>query len=161
MRGGIHAAAVIPDDKKGARKGHRATGAGPRVGQNLHLAVAGVDLDLATTGQGVTSVQHQVQQNLLGLGVIHPDQAQVGIKTKLQLDAFPNQPNQQAPHALGDLIEREQSRFATGRARHRQQLPHQASRLQAGAADLLGILAGTVSRLQTGDQEVAVQQHPL
>ncbi len=76
----------------------------------------------------------------------------------MQLNVFPNQANQQVPHAFGDLVQGKQAGLGVRRPGHGQQLPHQAGGLHAGVADFFGILPHAMAWFKTGHEQVAVQQ---
>ena len=57
----------------------------------MEIAVAGLDGDAAALGQSVASVQHEVQQDLLGLRLVDLDDAQVGIEMQVEQNVFADQ----------------------------------------------------------------------
>jgi hypothetical protein len=97
---------------------------------------------------------------LLHLGGIHLDEAQIGIETKPQFDVFSHQAGQQVAHAFGNFVQGKQAGLKIRRTRDRKQLPYQATGLHAGFANLVGVLVGTMTRLNAADQKIAVQQNP-
>jgi len=117
-RGGVHSEAVVGNREQRAwqrRSAHSQTG----IGQHFHFAIRGLNRDSSTPWHGVARVEDEVEQDLLGLGRIHLDQAQMRIELKAQLDGLPDQTNQQVAHALRDFVQRERARLVIHRSRDR------------------------------------------
>ena len=116
------------------------------VGQNLHLAIARLDTNVSTMGHSLSRVPYEIQQNLLRTRGIHLDDTQSGIETELRFDVFSDEPNQQVPQSLGDLVEREQARLQTRRTCDGKQ-PHQRAGLNPCFLDFFCIFASAMARL--------------
>ena len=109
------------------------------------------------SGRASRALSDQVQHDLLDLRLVDPDRAQFRIETQLKHDVFPNQAGQQILHRRGNLVEAQQTRgrgLGTGK---NQQLPHQSGGLHDGRADLIGVAAPAVARIQTGEQQITIQ----
>ena len=71
----IHTHTVIFDGEKRAQKASLFGAALAFLGEDLHLAVAGLNRDMSPVRQCVSGVEHEVEKNLLRLHGTHLDQA--------------------------------------------------------------------------------------
>src|ERR1700733_8947298 len=89
--GSVHAEARISYREKCTWQRRSATYSGAGIGQHFHLAIRGLNHDLSADRHGIARVEDKVEQDLLSLGWIHLNQAQMGIELKTQLDVFSDQ----------------------------------------------------------------------
>ncbi len=102
------------------------------------ITISGVERDASTVRHGVARVQHQVQDDLLNLGWVHPHQAQIIREFDNQFDILANQAAEQIAHIRYNVIHAEQTRFDCPLPRYRHQLLDEARALLPSLTDLLG-----------------------
>jgi hypothetical protein len=151
----IHAPAVVAHNEESAGQLYRARSFDFAYAHNLQPAITRFHRDPPTFWHRVPGVQHQIQKNLASLRGIHPHYPQIRIKLVHELNVLADQPQQQLPHFLGDLVQREQVRRFVGHTRHCQQLPHQPRSMYCRGADFLRIPPQTLVRFTLVRSKIA------
>src|ERR1035438_3598765 len=92
---GVHAAAVVTDSQKNAGKGGSTAAYRLGAGNIFKLTVGGLNDNATAVGQGVASVENEVEENLRCRGLIDRDQTQIRIKAEFEHDVFADKASQQ------------------------------------------------------------------
>jgi hypothetical protein len=105
----VHPTAVVAHGEEYAGKGWSTCLRESRSRDALKFTVAGFDDNAAAVRQGISGVEDQIQNDLLGLRVLDLEQAQIGVELEFERDVLSEQARKKIFHVLGHLIETERA----------------------------------------------------
>ena len=121
--------------------------------------VDGADRDAAAARHGVAGVNRQVNNDLIELAAIHPEQPQIPVVIHLQFYILANQSTQQIGKVGQGLGNIQHHRLQFLLAREGQQLTHQIGRPVGVLFDLLDIGKRRIVRAMAGQQQIGKTDH--
>ncbi len=149
---GVHAAAVVFDDKGdcGARRASLGVG---RVFSRSCLHA-----DFSAGPQRIAGIERQVEQNLAELRGVGEDAPGGGGEGDDELDVFADKAAQEILGGRDDQVERNGSRVRRLLAGEGEELLREGGALFASLADFFNVAAKRVGGIELGEQQIAVEQ---